>query len=590
MSDPTPGTRVPFPLKTAFGRMKLEVAGNLEDALSRVQIQPLALQEFRPLTQCLEWELSELHWNRAGLLPFVESDVPFIINNTGRLSEHAAAVLFANCTDFDDGGPITVLELGAGTGLFAKYFLDVFRSICRQGRRDFYDRLLYLASDRSPRTVEQWQERGQFDDHMTEGRRHVELGVCDALEPRTFRPLSGSCRELSNLRAVFCNYILDVLPATVLRNGARGPEELQIRTHVTSDRQLLAQYTKLTVEEIRDLARGDAADKAALIPLVSLLEFEAAFVPLAELPPLSADVLTYGKDLERVVLNHGAIQCLTAGAELLVPAGFLLWNDYGSVQIDQMAGHAASQRFGPTSALGLNFPYLEHFFSGKGHVVVKPEGDERRSVHARMLLAASMSNSIAAFQNRFGPAGHEFFEDPLEDARKHAAAGRKNEALESYRTALSRSPRDWQVAGEIAEFVGLQLQDYGAGRELAKAAVELNPWYSPWVWNILGDVLFLDGRVDDAHEAYLQAFRIHPGDARTNLNLAYTFFEFGQHGAALEALAVALTADVRGLYRHRLLEKQHQILGAISGRWLGEQERLARRAERMHPATEPSPT
>jgi len=46
-------------------------------------------------------------------------------------------------------------------------------------------------------------------------------------------------------------------------------------------------------------------------------------------------------------------------------------------------------------------------------------------------------------------------------------------------------------------------------------------------------------------------------------------------------VAVALAADVRGLYRQRLLEKQHQILGAISGRWLGEQERLARRAERM---------
>jgi tetratricopeptide (TPR) repeat protein len=258
-----------------------------------------------------------------------------------------------------------------------------------------------------------------------------------------------------------------------------------------------------------------------------------------------------------------------------------LWNDYGSVQREQIAGHAASQRFGPTSALGLNFPYLEHFFTSRGRLVVKPDDDERRSIHARMLLLASMPRSIAAFQNRFGPAGNDFFDGPLEDARKHAAAGRKNDALECYRTALSRSPRDWQVAGEIAEFVGLHLQDYAAGQELAKAAVELNPWYSPWVWNILGDVLFLDGRVDDAHEAYLQAHRIHPADARTNLNLAYSYFEFGQHGAALEAIAVALAADVRGLYRHRLLEKQHQILGAISGRWLGEQERLARRAERM---------
>jgi hypothetical protein len=75
--------------------------------------------------------------------------------------------------------------------------------------------------------------------------------------------------------------------------------------------------------------------------------------------------------------------------------------------------------------------------------------------------------------------------------------------------------------------------------------------------------------------------RIHPGAARTNLNLAYTYSEFGQYREALETVAVALAADVRGLYRQRLLEKQHQILGVISGRWLGEQERLVRRAERM---------
>jgi tetratricopeptide (TPR) repeat protein len=490
-------------------------------------------------------------------------------------------VLFANCEELDDGGPITVLELGGGTGLFGKYFLDVFRAVCRQEHRDYYDRLLYLASDCSGRTVEQWKERGQFDEHMTPAASHVELGVCDALRPATFYPLSSPPRELSNLRAVYCNYVLDVLPATVLRNGSNGPEELQIRTHLTNDAHLLAEYTRLSVEEIRHLAGGDAAEKVALIPLISLLEFETAFVPITVLPSHAADVLAYGKDLERVVLNYGAIECLNTCCRSLGPAGFALWNDYGSVQRDQIAGHAASQRFGPTSALGLNFPFLEHFFTSQGRVVVKAEGDEQQSLHARLMLAADMSNTIAAFQNRFGPAGNDFFEEPLEDARRHAAAGRKNEALDRYRDALSRSPRDWQVAGEIAEFVGLQLQDYGAGCELAKAAVALNPWYSTWLWNVLGDVLFLQGHVNEAHEAYLQAHRIHPGDARTNLNLGYTYFEFGQHAAALESLAVAFAADVRGLYRQRLLEKQHQILGAVSGRWLGEQERLAHRAQRM---------
>jgi tetratricopeptide (TPR) repeat protein len=581
MSTASPGSRLPVSLDIALQRMKLQRGGSPAAALGRVRVESSVLQEFRPLTECLEWELSELHWSRAGLLPFVEDDVPFIINNTGRLSEHAAAVLFANCCEVDDGGPITVLELGAGTGLFAKYFLDVFRAICRQERRDYYDRLLYLATDRSPRTVEQWEERGQFDDHRADGARRVELGVCDALQPARLQPPSGAPGELSNLRAVFCNYILDVLPATVLRSGVDGPEELRIRTHLAADRHVLAQYTRLPIDRIRELAGGDADSKLELLPLLSLFEFETAFVPIASLPPHGADALEFGKDLDRVVVNYGALESLTACLRLLGPAGFLLLNDYGSVRRDQIAGHAAAQRFGPTSALGLNFPFLEHVFTSQGHVVVTPEGDDRQSLHARLIVKAPAPETIAAFENRFGTAGNAFFDEPLQDARKHAAAGRKNEALDCYRVALSRSPRDWQVAGEIAEFVGLQLQDYAAGRDLATAAVALNPWYSTWLWNVLGDVLFLDGRVEAAHEAYMQAHRIHPGDARTNLNLAYTYFEFGQHAVALDCVAAALAADARGLFRQRLLEKQHQILGAISGRWLGEQERLARRAERM---------
>ena len=98
---------------------------------------------------------------------------------------------------------------------------------------------------------------------------------------------------------------------------------------------------------------------------------------------------------------------------------------------------------------------------------------------------------------------------------------------------------------------------------------------------MLGDILFLDHDIAGAHEAYLQAYKIHPKDARTNLNLAYSHFEFGDYESALVALATAFAADVRGIYRPRLIEKQQQILAALSGRWLGEQERLARRAERM---------
>jgi tetratricopeptide (TPR) repeat protein len=513
----------------------------------------------------------------------VEDDVPFLVNNSGRLSEHAAALLFANLVETPTQGPINVLELGAGTGLFARFFLDTFRAICRQEHRDFYDRLVFYISDRSPRTVEQWQERGQFDGHPTST---VRAGISDALAPDIFRvPATKTCGEqtieLRGVRAVFANYILDVLPATILRKGVDGPEELRIRTHLTDDVGLLAQYTPLSLKEIKELAEtNDPEEKARLVPLLSLLEVETAFMP-SEQSPLAAYALDGAEELDRVVVNHGAVASVEACLNVLDSAGFILLNDYGPVRPDQVAGHTYSQRFGPTSAIGLNFPLLERYFTTRGNTVEKTEDDEERGIHARLLMPHGLPATIASFHNRFGPSGASFFDGPAQEARKHIAAGRKNDALESFRLALSRSPREWQLLGEIAEFVGLHLQDFQAGRELIRAALEQNPWYSPWLWNVLGDILFMEKNIGGAHEAYLQAQRLHPRDVRTNLNLAYSYSEFGDYPHALGALAAALAGDVRGTYRPRLLEKQNQIVGAISSRWVGEQERLARRAERM---------
>lgn len=135
--------------------------------------------------------------------------------------------------------------------------------------------------------------------------------------------------------------------------------------------------------------------------------------------------------------------------------------------------------------------------------------------------------------------------------------------------------RSGRVRGTRAQ--GLRCRD----RTGTRGAREKS-WYSPWLWNVLGDCLFCLERYDGAHEAYLQASRIDGHDARTQLNLAYTLTQRGAHGEALAAVACGLASDVQGHFRTRLLEKQQQILLIFSNRWLAEQERLARRHTRLH--------
>src|SRR5262249_49592454 len=81
-----------------------------------------------------------------------------------------------------------------------------------------------------------------------------------------------------------------------------------------------------------------------------------------------------------------------------------------------------------------------------------------------------------------------------------------------------------------------------------------------------------------AHQAYLEALQIAPGDVRTHFNLSFTYLDRGDLRQALLAIAEAIAGDELGAYRDRLLAKQAQIIEAIIARRTDEQQRLALRA------------
>jgi len=460
--------------------------------------------------------------------------------------------------------------------LFARYFLDSFRALCGEHGKDYYDRLTYVVTDKSPATVRQWNERGLFQGHKERVSSSVFDPACS----------ESTVRTPTHLRAVFCNYVLDVMPTSVVRVGEKGAEQLCVRTYLAPDVSYIAQYTQRTPEQIAAIvASKNPADLLELVPLLPLLEVDTAFrtIPDGEIPYLK-EALEFGTDLGKVLVNHGAVQSLERFVGIMPLDGFVLINDYGPIQKDQVQSFCSVQRFGPTVACGINFPLLELQCNRRNIVVTKADGDEQRGIQARFLSRAELPKTRAAFRKAFSQETHAYYEGPVEQARGHANAGRLHEALDAYREAVTRSPRNWYIIGEAGEFLCLQLKNFDAALELLRTAVALNPVYSPWLWNALGDCLYCLERYDDAHEAYLQAARIDPQDVRTNLNLAYTLAQFGHLPEALEVIARGLSKDSRETYRSRLLEKQRHVLTLLSNRWQAEQERLMRRSNRFHAA------
>ena len=133
------------------------------------------------------------------------------------------------------------------------------------------------------------------------------------------------------------------------------------------------------------------------------------------------------------------------------------------------------------------------------------------------------------------------------------------------------------MIGQAAAFVADGLRDPATGLELARAAIELNPWYSSYLWNVLGDCLTALKRVREAHECYLQAERIRPADVETLLRLASSWLAVGDPARSLEAVARGLANDSNAMLRHVLLQRQQQAIDALSTRWHGERATAVRR-------------
>jgi hypothetical protein len=106
--------------------------------LTESQSSREVIQDFVALADSLEWELGQQYLRQRGNKAFISdsSAVPYVINNDGALSRHAAEIFVASLEEADKAGTlpaeIHVLELGIGVGLFARYFLDHVQELCRR--------------------------------------------------------------------------------------------------------------------------------------------------------------------------------------------------------------------------------------------------------------------------------------------------------------------------------------------------------------------------------------------------------------------------------------------------------------------------
>ena len=329
--------------------------------LDSAQSGRIVLEDFRPLAESLDWRLGQEYLRQRGSLAFIgdAEPVPFVVNNDGNLSLRAAEVFFASLVEAEKAGTlqrdIFVLELGIGVGLFARFFLDRMMQLSDQAGKDYYDRLTYIAADRSARMLRDAGRRGVFQNHP--GRYRLRL--IDALRPETVLA-DADIAELGSrpLRAVFLNYLLDCLPAAVLRVDDERLEQLHVRTCLPQGPAWKG-YTDATLEELKQAASSADSDRRQeLLAVYPLCLSEYQYRPARREDIPYAD---FAMEQARrtgglpVLHSHGALTCLEGLLGLLAEGGFILVNDYGQTK-QVTAEEFEHQRFSLATFVGVNFP------------------------------------------------------------------------------------------------------------------------------------------------------------------------------------------------------------------------------------------
>lgn len=527
------------------------------------------IQDFVPLADSLEWDLGQEYLRQRGNKAFISdtSPVPFVINNDGTLSRHAAEIFVASLVEAEKTGSllkdIHILELGIGVGLFARFFLDHVQELCRQLKKDYYQRLRYIAADRSPRMLSDVLRHGVLANHA--GR--VCVRQIDAMEPERLLAIDVSQPKGEKpLRAVFLNYLLDCLPCSVLKFVDEKPAQLYVRTCVAR-KVKLADYTDLTVEQLRKRAKAnDSRSRQELLEVYGLFASEYDYKPVEVTDlPYSEFVTEYARRKSKHVLHsYGAIQSLEHLLGLVADDGFILVNDYGQTQSGSEKDFE-HQRFSLATAVGLNFPLLESYFDEGGRCKVhRASGDSERGIHSRLFSKNLGSDTIARFFQSFGDGEHKRLQEPTQNARQYAKHGRFEMASSYYQEALRLQPRNWVLMNEVSMFLTYSMRDPKAGANLARIALSLNPTCSADLWNTLGDALYEWGRTGEARGAYEKAISINSADVRSRYNLAWVHVREKNYDAALKRLAEAFSLDKTGEYRERLTQKMQEVLHHVS--------------------------
>lgn len=551
MSDP----------RTVPGPGADDEGAEVERCLARRRRAVVPLQDWGPFTGTLDWRLARHYWQARGPTAFVGGDVPYAVNNDGRLAEDAARV-YAHA-HAQTPGPLTALEIGSGSGLYARLFLHALKRL----NPDVASRTTYVATDATEAMVRALADGGLL------------AGAAGPVQTQVVT--APALAELGGRRfhAVFANYLLDNLGATLIRRSGDHVDEVVFRSVVDEQVDTRA-LTGLAPEEIRRrLDAGDAEVERLLAPHAGALaiEWRTEARAVEDLPhgELLAPAPADGEQLS--IHGTGTLDFLGQALAHLEPGGFLLVADYAAPPGSLPSVDTVAQQFGGSMAHAVDFEQIDRWSRTLDgwQAYAPPVASE--SIHVRLVCGPRHSAAIAPFLICFDGSRWDQPGRLLRLAAECLENHRRETARDLLLRAVQVRPRNWHALERVASFLLRTDQDPEAALVAAAAGLELHPLH-PGLWNLRGDAHYERREWPEAEAAFRRAIAIDPRDIRGRINLSYVLADRHRYPEALAVLGEALGLDTAVEHREALLARQQRVLQQMADR---ERERLLRLANRV---------
>lgn len=543
--------------------------------LAELDESVVVVEDFVPAQRSLAWRMGQAYWHLKGVQAFTTNAVPNIVTNDGYLATRTAETFFANCMAAHEQGrledEVKAVEMAVGIGMHARIFLSRLAELCEENEFPLLDRLVFYATDISRSTLESLRD----SDTLRVPGVKIRLGFVDATEPTTFADLeTGEEEPLSGVRLLRSNYLLCVLPFHLLMRRDDAWSEMYVRTRVADTKSLRQVYGD-RIDEILDTAkRGDDEAIEALAPEEHLFSTERIYVPIArdDLPFASAVEAYFDEALARnagesgicrTLVSLGALRSVDKGLEILVDDGFMIHSDYGwsNLRMSSEIGHF--QYFGGSTAIGLNFPLVEHFVECSrdepGRAVAAPN-DSQSPIQTRLFARRELPETEETFTALFEGDSYKKYWEGLNELGNYDEKTDPEVVMERFELAHAANPFNWRILGQWSGSATFFAKDPRRGLDLAMKGLQICPSASGSLWNEYGDALYALERYEEAHRAFLRSREIDPEEPRTRLSLGWSHSALWQVDEAVDSLCEGIKLDVYNAYGDRFMEKLKSVM------------------------------